>query len=257
MDKPHLILCRGDAQRHIETRHIRFPAIADQQTAGRVFQLHIIGNVASQFGTISWSDYLLVLLVESFVPVGIVVFAAFIIVCIDSPRSVVVWVIIPFLLMHLAIPHKELRFMFPLVNLLPFILVMGYQQALLFFPGAARSRGFLRLGVVLLLLADLVVLTPAIFTAPSGGRIVITQFLYDKSSDRPFKLFTRDESNAFRPYAFLRQSLYEVPSGKVYQVLGYDQLSKQDFDRDTTCYLVLFKGEVVTPALASKIRNGI
>jgi len=43
-------------------------------------------------------------------------------------KSVLTWSVLPFLLVHFAIGHKELRFLFPLVSFLPVFLILGMQE---------------------------------------------------------------------------------------------------------------------------------
>ena len=61
-------------------------------------------------------------------PIGAVLLGSLLWLTYRAPRSLVVWCIWPYLLLVSAIPHKELRFLFPLVDLAPLMLVLGWQE---------------------------------------------------------------------------------------------------------------------------------
>jgi phosphatidylinositol glycan class B len=45
-----------------------------------------------------------------------------------KPKSVFTWMLLPFLLVHFLIGHKELRFLFPIANIIPLIFVLAVQD---------------------------------------------------------------------------------------------------------------------------------
>ncbi|MBK6892962.1 MAG: hypothetical protein IPH00_07460 [Flavobacteriales bacterium] len=61
-------------------------------------------------------------------PIGAAILAALAWSTIKRPRSFIVWCIWPYLFLLMVIPHKELRFLFPLVDLVPLLLVLAWQD---------------------------------------------------------------------------------------------------------------------------------
>jgi phosphatidylinositol glycan class B len=59
--------------------------------------------------------------------IGILLAVALAVFLIRDYRHILVWCLVPFLLAHSLIAHKELRFLFPVVNYIPLILVLAYQ----------------------------------------------------------------------------------------------------------------------------------
>ena len=63
---------------------------------------------------------------------------------------VITWITLPFILLHFFVAHKELRFLFPVLNFLPFM-VLYYFQAIENYPNrfvaVLRSKGFMKFAV--------------------------------------------------------------------------------------------------------------
>ncbi len=219
------------------------------------FSINLIDNVASQFGVINWYSYVIKVIVESILPIGILIFITFIVVLTDSPKSLFIWVVTPLLIIHLIIPHKEVRFLFTLANFVPFIIVKGYQQFLAFFPTASINRTWTLLFRLFFLSLNAIALVPSIFAPPANGRITITKYLQDNFHQYPARVYSlqREEENPLQPYSFLRQSFYEIPNVKIYQVSNYSLLSPNMFGSDTISFLVIHKGELLDRVLLNKI----
>jgi len=87
---------------------------------------NIINDVASRYGTSPWYEYILYA-IKSPGPIGVFIFLSFFVVLYYNPKNIILWAIIPFILVHTIIPHKELRFLFPIVYTVPLLLMLAYQ----------------------------------------------------------------------------------------------------------------------------------
>ena len=88
------------------------------------FYGNIIENIASSFGTSPWYNYFLNIWE---VPVfGILIIISFLVFSIKKYNSIYLWILIPFILIHILIAHKELRFLFPIVFFTPLIITVSY-----------------------------------------------------------------------------------------------------------------------------------
>ncbi len=76
------------------------------------FYSNIIEKVAASFGTQPWHHYIEMFFLKTR-PFSILLFALFAIGVYHKPKSVLLWSLIPFLLLHFLTAHKELRFLFP------------------------------------------------------------------------------------------------------------------------------------------------
>jgi phosphatidylinositol glycan class B len=88
------------------------------------FQQNILLDKVSGFGLKPWWYYFFEVLVQ-----GIPPFSLFFIFCVFlflflHPKHVLTFALVPFLLVHLLIVHKELRFLFPLIYFLPLMITI-------------------------------------------------------------------------------------------------------------------------------------
>ena len=88
-------------------------------TAWNYFDVNILKGVSSVYGTAAWNYYIGTIFGMPTVPVGCLLLVALCILIYRKPRLLLLWMILPFLILHSVIPHKEDRFLFPLVNFIP------------------------------------------------------------------------------------------------------------------------------------------
>lgn len=82
-------------------------------------KMNIINNVSSLYGTEPWYYYLKSISEAPSVIIGYMTALSIFFVLITDYKNIIIWCIFPYLVIHSIIPHKELRFLFPLVNLTP------------------------------------------------------------------------------------------------------------------------------------------
>jgi GPI mannosyltransferase 3 len=182
-------------------------------TCWNYFNVNILKDEASNFGTLSWYSYVATLIHSMVLPIGILVFCGYIAFVALFPRSVYTWLTVPFIIIHLLIPHKEVRFLFPVVNFLPLILTLVVQQGVTQYRMALRSA---RITGGLLIAGNLFILAVAVMIPPSGGRLVITRFIDQKFAGAKIKLYHMEgeDDKPYEPYSFLNQQFYHNPRVK-------------------------------------------
>ncbi|GAA4450985.1 hypothetical protein [Rurimicrobium arvi] len=85
------------------------------------FHANIVQDAASDYGVNPWYDYVLMFIGTAAPPLSIVLLCLFATGMVKNFFKPMVFVMIPFLLGHMSVPHKELRFLFPV--LLPFLII--------------------------------------------------------------------------------------------------------------------------------------
>jgi phosphatidylinositol glycan class B len=75
-------------------------------------------------------------------PFSLVILASFALFFYFKPKNVLTWVIVPFVLLHFVTAHKEIRFLFPLLNFVPLIFVFALKEVQENFS-LTRLKGFL------------------------------------------------------------------------------------------------------------------
>src|SRR4051812_18534372 len=93
------------------------------------------GVAAHQFGREPVFAYLYLLPAQIFFAITLVLMAGMVAMWLRNPRHVVSWATLPFVLAHVAIAHKEARFLFPLAILAVSFPVLGFS------PRLPRWRG--------------------------------------------------------------------------------------------------------------------
>jgi GPI mannosyltransferase 3 len=88
-------------------------------TPVRYFIVNIIQDRASDWGVMPWYYYFPEGFLKIIPPMSLILIPAFIAGIILKPKHLFSFVVIPFLAAHILVPHKEMRFLFPMV--VPFI----------------------------------------------------------------------------------------------------------------------------------------
>ena len=100
-------------------------------TPWNYLRVNLFEGVASSFGTTPWWGYLVSWPLWMTPPLGVPVVVLVVVAVWDRWRSPWVWAPAAFLLGHSAVAHKELRFLFPLLYVLPVLLAWGWSFATL------------------------------------------------------------------------------------------------------------------------------
>jgi len=225
-------------------------------SAVNYFRENITNDRASLFGVVSWYKYLLLIIGTLYFPAGIAVLLSVLVFIARYPRSLITWGILPLIIIHFVVPHKEVRFLFPVVNFLPFIMVKGLFEPLFGsiskVPAVNRKvAGFV---TILIIVVNSLALAVSLYTPPLNGRMRITRYIYDHFSNKPVTLYSGKWSNPFRPYVDLRQSFYEIPAVHYHHLDNYAQTDT--LGRKTGVQLlVLRRANLDEPAITRGIQH--
>jgi phosphatidylinositol glycan class B len=170
---------------------------------------NIIHDVASRYGVAPWYFYFLQSIKSAILPLGIVIWIFAVIQLITNRRSFICWVMIPFLLIHIITPHKELRFLFPLVNLIPLTIILSIQQfrQIDFFKIKWLNRIIVIVSLSLLIINFSGLFVIMFSPADGVGRMSITQTIHDNYKNKKVVLWTFDTNNPYKPLP-LNQKFY-------------------------------------------------
>jgi phosphatidylinositol glycan class B len=80
-----------------------------------------------EFGSKPFYFYALLLTLMLTPPIGLLIVVSVLAFFYTQPRSLYTWALLPFLLLHTIIGHKEFRFMYPVMSLFPLAVVLAYQ----------------------------------------------------------------------------------------------------------------------------------
>lgn len=169
------------------------------------FRVNILENGASDFGVSPWTYYMQVVLRMGLPLCGMFMLAALLTILLRKPSFVLLWVILPFSILHSYIPHKEERFLFPLAILFPLLMIVALQEwqqmALSLRPRLQRiTNGTAKVLLALLLLVNFTGMA-AMMVKPAGlGRMAVTEYIYRRYPGPGLHLVYCSWSNPYNPW---------------------------------------------------------
>lgn len=173
--------------------------------------VNLLEGKAGEYGTSPWYYYIFYVFRYSFFPFGIMIISSVFLLLFKRSQNTIIWTIIPFLLVHSILSHKELRFLFPIVNLIPLILFLAIQEI----QWNRFSITFRKVIFALAMLLGIINLIGVVVASlkPAGiGRMKITQCIQDLNSSKPINLFYTEGSNPYDPWDGLSAKYYLIPS---------------------------------------------
>lgn len=219
------------------------------------FYVNIVEDVASNYGVSPWYEIILHI-VNGPGPVGIFMFAAFFLLLIRQPKHIILWVSFPFLLTHMVIPHKELRFLFPLVNLVPLLLVLGYQQI----AGMVHSGKHLqlpwRVACAVFIITNLAGLLVVATKGAGDTKVSVTEYIHKHYADEKINVLYIRGLNPYYDWHNLRNSFYNskgIRSAPITTVWQDDFLTKRR--TGYTNLLIISNDDITGPRTVSRLRE--
>lgn len=166
-------------------------------------------NKASNWGVSPWWDYFRLIFKKGIFPIGPLIITFVLIYWARFPKSPVTWVSLPFLLVHSLIGHKELRFLFPMVSLLPIMITQVINEFSPFFKkyftlnpiGHRLKQLTITMSLALLIISSL---------KPANSSIKLFQFL-ENYGKKPSPLYIYGEIDPFFQAQLKMRYYYPFP----------------------------------------------
>ncbi len=173
-------------------------------TAYNYFYANIIKGVASSFGVSPWWYYFNMVFESAAAPISIVILAGYFYSLCYFRLHAFHWAVFFFVLGHCLVGHKELRFLFPMIYLLPFILVLGFGKATKNGKNYIQKSRLIKLFFGLVLIENGLLLLVIALLKPAEETTSFNQFIYTLASKQPVTIFYIDKD----PYQFGDQRQY-------------------------------------------------
>lgn len=168
---------------------------------------NIIQNKIAHFGASPWWYYIEHLIHNSLAPFWILLVFFFFYGLYKKPKDIFTWCLVPFLLFHFIIVHKEMRFMFPITFGFTYMVAVGIDNIINIQKVRKYGQTIFVLLVVLntpLLLNNMLLLADNVLSA--------YQYLYNRSPDKETVLLSRG-LNCFYKWG-LKINFYNSPNVK-------------------------------------------
>jgi phosphatidylinositol glycan class B len=160
-------------------------------TAWNYFNMNILQNRVSDFGIRPWWYYIERVFVQGIPPFSIVYIISFIFYFIFKRKDLLTWTLLPFLLIHFIIGHKEIRFLFPVIGFLPIIIIKSVQIIQERWNGTFPEHKLVRKFAQLFWIVNLIFLVIIAFT-PADGQISLYRKVYSDYESPATMYYTRD-----------------------------------------------------------------
>ncbi len=215
-------------------------------SAWKYFHVNLVEGVASGYGTEAWWNYFYSIFRFGFFPIGIPVILSFLVLSFKKPRNVLIWTILPFFVIHCMIPHKELRFLFPVINLVPSLTVLAY-QALNWDIRNWKKRArlaILTIYWILMMINGIGAVTVSLKPA-DNGLTTITGYIRRHYGDESIRLISYNNSNPYGPWG-LMASFYLEKDMQDIRLASLNELGSSILCEDRVNLLVLKREDAAT-----------
>ena len=198
-------------------------------SAWNYFEVNIIENKTAEFGVNPWYFYFTAL-----TDVGIFKFLTYplITLCLGffilKYKNPISFSVIPFLIAHLIIAHKEIRFLFPLAFLTPYMAI----QVIQFFQEKIK-RPIIKTLTAIFIIIPLITLNTATVVGKSflfaDGGVMVYKYLYDHYGQTDVKIYYLSEEPGFySQQANLIMNFYDT---KKFMSMPDCRLKKEDIKK--------------------------
>lgn len=157
---------------------------------------------APDFGSKPWHFFFSELTVVLGYPMATLLILGSVLFFIVQRNHLVTWIVLSFLFIHLLIPYKELRFLVPIINFLPFMLVVVIDQLV-------TSKRYFQIPIVkyslkvvftVFILINMVLASNLAVKATGNGMAGMSRFISNNYTEKPINLIYCTWSNPFKPW---------------------------------------------------------
>jgi phosphatidylinositol glycan class B len=194
-------------------------------TPWNYFRSNVLQGRMLDFGIEPWWFYFPEYIVRAAPPMSVILLVLMGWGIYRKPNHVFTWFFVPFVLAHILIKHKELRFMFPMAFPLLFLVTAGWEGWIERF-GRSRLRRILLNTVIVIN----ILLMVAVSSRPTLDCYPCFQYLYYQSLEKPRTVYAEKES----PYLLsgIQTHFYDPPNLTIVTVDQFSDLA------DTSCYKI-------------------
>jgi len=200
-------------------------------TTYNYFRVNLIEDKASEFGVFPWYFYFKKFLLYTFIPIGFFLLSLIFTFYVKASKHIITWVTIPFLVIHFLIPHKEIRFLFPLVNFLPFVIVYTLQEFIFIKKRYSKStKRILYFSFTFLIISNMLLLLFS-STRPAGnGRSGIVKKIHQSNNKKHLNLLISKDYNP--KYLWILNSNFYKENN--IRFIDIDTLNLNTYNQDDT-----------------------
>ena len=185
-------------------------------TIWNYFEQNIIFNKVSAFGNEPWWFYFKDVFIRAIPPFSIFLILSFILFFIFKRKDILTWTIFPFLFIHFIIGHKEIRFLFPIIGFIPFVIINSIVLIQEHWNKAFIKNTYFRIFVKLFWVINIIFLTIITFK-PANPQISLFNKIY-ADYNAPTIFYYVDDNPYRNIYFYKRTNLEIIKIGSVKKI---------------------------------------
>lgn len=217
--------------------------------------LSVIESGGNGFGTSPWYFYIIKLVTYPSYFIGIPLLLSLVLILFYKRNSFLLWCIIPFVLIHSFVPHKEERFLFPIIYLFPLIIIEGYTIFLNLCQIHLVVRFINYFIVTIFVLVNAVGIIAMGQKSAGIGRMEITKYIHDKYGNENINLIFCSWANPYNPWHSLPVKFYLENSLTDHRINNLCELNDSLFRKNAVNLLVIRKIDTNNIECSRKIKN--
>ncbi len=200
-------------------------------TTWNYLDVNILQDKAAKFGVSPWYHYFEQFFIHGIPPFSLALLLGLVYYVVRFWKSPLAWSIVPFLLIHFMIGHKELRFLFPVVIFLPVLFILPVQELKDRWKNSASLSKFLRVFVSIFFVVNSVLLG-IVMIKPADTHLSLYRSIYN-NYEEPITLYYVD----INPFNRIKNiHFYRRPNLELKHVTNLDSLEQI---KDETFLVVL------------------
>lgn len=217
------------------------------------FEANIIKDVASTFGVSPWYEYLWYMFHSSSYIIGFGIIISLIIVFLKNKKDLIFWTVVPFIFIHSLIPHKEMRFLFPLVFLCPYILIYAFQNLKITTRLQINFQNIYVLAFCFVNIAGLLVIA----TKSSGNaKQGIGDFMHQKYPSDLVHVIYIGANSPHNDWPFSRNTFFKYPNIRITNKHSiWENNFEQAFDPNMDNLLMLSNDDITGPRATERLKE--
>ncbi|MBU2020291.1 MAG: hypothetical protein KJ941_11655 [Bacteroidetes bacterium] len=224
-------------------------------TPWNYFHQNIIQDAASFYGRSPWYFYIEKMIYAPTVIIGVLIALSLVLILLFKPRNLIIWIIIPYVIGHSLVAHKEERFLFPLIYLFPLILMLGNKILVSLFDKKRIIIIFTGICFTLICAVNAIGLTAMMFKPAGIGRSGITKHIHQNYSEQEVNLIYFVWANPYNPWLVLPMKFYQEKELSEKRIDDWSELKDLAIDDSKVNLLVIRKANRGNIELDSLLKN--
>jgi GPI mannosyltransferase 3 len=179
-------------------------------TTWNYFNMNILQNRVSDFGIRPWWYYLERIFIEGIPPFSLIYITGFLLFFAFKRKDILTWTLLPFLVIHFIIGHKEIRFLFPIIGFIPVMVIKSVEIIQERRKVAFYKLKPVKIFVKLFWAVNLIFLIIIAFT-PADNQISLYRKVYSEYKNQATMYYTEDNPyNRVLDINFYKRADFEI-----------------------------------------------